>query len=229
MQAGKRDCYIHSRLFQELILCLYLIPHRWRLGLSLVLFKPHSRSHKSDWYPPGMLRSTRIRTSSFYGTRKMTRCLSLLLVAASLHLPVTSAKTTLSVHGKQNCTETDSRLPKYLDCGTPNFCISINRGLNAYCCPDDRACMQFPQVSCDPNVSPWTDRVRTWSADNPRKGCGNGVCCPVGYDCINGPTREASNCVLLRADAIYPAGIDPDDPQRCINECKYHRGTMQLS
>lgn len=138
-----------------------------------------------------------------------------------LTLPWCSAQSLTDVQGRANCTETDSRLPVQWACESFDYCLSLHNAQAAFCCQSDRACAKFIQPSCDLVNSPWQDRVKTYTSINPRQGCGNGMCCPIGYECATASTKEASFCILNRPDARYPLGIDPDDPQRCINDCEY--------
>lgn len=139
-------------------------------------------------------------------------------------LPI-SAKSSSSNQDLSNCSQIDNRLPNDWSCSSNRACISVDNAGAVVCCPPAYGCARLDQQTCSSSDPFWKDRVRTYAGKDPRISCPNsGLCCPVGYQCIDAMPREASYCVLNRASAIYPKALDPDDWQNCENDCEIVHG-----
>lgn len=96
-----------------------------------------------------------------------------------------------------DCGSASADLPSFC-CGSGSHCIWLAANTTVLCCPDGASCNTIEPINCDGDLQNPLAPIKTTVLDVKLGSCGNGRCCPHGYDCADG------NCKMLSVQNIAP-------------------------
>lgn len=94
-----------------------------------------------------------------------------------------------------DCGSASTDLPSFC-CSNGSQCIWLAANTTVLCCPDGATCNTISPVTCDENLQDAERNpeapIKTTALDVKLGSCGNGMCCPHGYECADGKCEISS-------------------------------------